>query len=336
MRHRPGIRSAENAEFYGGKMKTAGPGAICKGAGQWIVVALLAVTLGCGRDSKSAAATQVLAKVNGDEITVHQLNDRLSQVQIPTDVDATAVRKQVLESLIDEQLLVQRAMADKVDRDPQVLQAIERTKRQILAQAEIERLASKAEIQPDETAKFYASNPDLFEKRRVYTFRQFLLDTPKLDPSVKGQLDGAKTPADIASILKAAGIKFRDQTEVRAAEMLPMEALARMARMPRGDVILQSEGGRVLLMQLVDSAIEPVDLERAAPAIQAHLVANRNKDSAMNQLKELRRKAKLEYVGEMANAAAPPKLPVEALPLTKEDAPKSDDYIHKGISGLKK
>src|SRR5882724_11602299 len=129
MRHRPGIRSAENAEFYGGKMKTAGPGAICKGAGQWIVVALLAVTLGCGRDSKSAAATQVLAKVNGDEISVHQLNDRLSQVQIPTDVDATAVRKQVLESLIDEQLLVQRAMADKVDRDPQVLQAIERTKR---------------------------------------------------------------------------------------------------------------------------------------------------------------------------------------------------------------
>lgn len=291
---------------------------------------------GCGSDSKPGSATQVLAKVNGDEITVHQLNDRLSEVQIPPGRDPAAMRKQILEGLIDEQLLVQRAIADKLDRDPQVLQAIERTKRQILAQAEIERLAAAAPPStPDESAKFYASNPDLFEKRRVFTFRQFLLDTPKLDPSVKNQLDGANTPAEIVTILKAAGIKFRDQTEMRAAETLPMEALARVARMARGDVLLQSEGSHVLLMQLVDSTLEPVDLERATPAIEAYLATSRKKDSAANLLKEMREKAKLEYVGEMANAAPTPQPAVEAPPLSG-DAPKNDDFINKGISGLKK
>ena len=291
---------------------------------------------GCGSDSKPGSATQVLAKVNGDEITVHQLNDRLSQVQIPPGQDPAAMRKQVLEGLIDEQLLVQRAIAEKLDRDPQVLQAIERTKRQVLAQAEIERLAAAAPPATDEPAKFYASNPDLFEKRRVYTFRQFLLDTPNLAPSVKTQLDGANTPAEIVSILKAGGIKFRDQTEIRAAETLPMEALARVARMARGDVLLQSEGGGVLLMQLLDSKVESVDLERATPAIQAYLATSRKKDSAANLLKEMRANAKLEYVGEMANAAPTLNPAVETPPLSKEDAPKSDDFIHKGISGLKK
>lgn len=304
-------------------------------AGPCAALCLLAAILGgCGAESKSAAATQVLAKVNGDEITVHQLNDRLSQIQIPPNVDPAATRKQVLEALIDEQLLVQKAMTDKLDRDPQVLQAIERTKRQILAQAEIEHIPAKADITADETAKFYAANPDLFDKRRIYTFHQFLLETPKLDPSVKAQMDGAKTPADIMAILRSAGIKFRDQTEIRAAELLPLEMLARVAKMARGDVLLQGEGGQILLMQLVDAVAEPVELARATPAIQSFLATGRKKEAAVGLLKDMRQKAKIDYVGGAVGAA--PALAVEAPPPAKDAAPKSDDYIHKGISGLKK
>ena len=317
-------------KFAGGEVPALRAG-LCAGLGL-----LAAILAGCGPASKSSSATQVLAKVNGDEITVHQLNDRLSQIQIPPGLDASAMQKQVLEALIDEQLLVQRAIADKLDRDPQVLQAIERTKRQILAQAQVERLAAKADITPDETAKFYASNPDLFEKRRIYTFHQFRLDTQKLDPAVKSQMDEAKTPADIRSILKLSGIKFRDQTEIRAAELLPMEVLGRVARMARGDVLLQSEAGHILLMQLVDAIVEPVDLERATPAIQAYLATSKKKDTAVSLLKDMRQKAKIEYVGGVANAAPAPNPVVEAQPPAKENASKSDDFIHKGISGLKK
>lgn len=301
-----------------------------------VLCVLSALLAGCGPDSKSSSATQVLAKVNGDEITVHQLNDRLSQVQLPPGFDATATRKQVLEALIDEQLLVQKAVADKLDRDPQVLQAIERTKRQILAQAEVERLAAKADITADDAAKFYAANPDLFEKRRIYTFHQFLLNTPKLEPAVKSQMDEAKTPADIIAILKLAGIKFRDQTGVRAAESLPMEVLPRVARMARGDILLQSEAGQVLLMQLVDTTVEPVDLARATPAIKTYLATSKKKDAAVSLLKDMRQKARIEYVGGLADAAPAAALAVDVQPPAKEDAAKRDDFIHKGISGLKK
>lgn len=304
-------------------------------AGPCVTLCLLAAMLaGCGAESKSATATQVLAKVNGDEITVHQLNDRLSQIQLPPNVDPAAARKQVLEALIDEQLLVQKAMADKLDRDPQVLQAIERNKRQILAQAAIEHLPAKTDIPPDETAKFYAANPDLFEKRRIYTFHQFLLETPKLEPSVKAKLDDVKTPADIVAILKSAGIKYLDQTAVRPAEMLPMGALPQVAKMSRGDVLVEGEGGQIMLLQLVDVTAEPVDLARATPTIQAYLATNSKKESALGLVKDMRQKGKIDYVGGVVNAAPAPA--AEVPPPAKDDAAKSDDFIQKGISGLKK
>jgi EpsD family peptidyl-prolyl cis-trans isomerase len=276
----------------------------------------------------------VLAKVNGDEITVHQVNDRLSQLGVQPGLDARAAQKQILEALVDEQLLMQKAIADKLDRDPSALQAIERAKRQILVQAEIERTGGKIDIGPEEAAKFYAANRNLFEKRRIYTFHQFLLEVPKVDASVKSKLDNAKTAAEVASVLRAAGMPFRDRTEVQAAEGLPMEVLDRAARMSRGDILVFNEAGRAVLMQLADSILVPIDLKQANPAIEGYLANVKKKEIAVSLLKDLRQTAEIEYVGESVDGSPAPAAAAE--PPATGTAPKSDDFIHKGISGLKK
>jgi len=106
---------------------------------------LLAILCACGTDSGHESDRQVIAKVNGDEITVGELNDRFSRFEARFGLDAKVGKQQVLDALVNEQLLVQRAMGHELDRDPAVQHALERATRQILVQAEIERAGMAAD-----------------------------------------------------------------------------------------------------------------------------------------------------------------------------------------------
>src|ERR1019366_2332186 len=72
----------------------------------WFMVATLALAA-CGKSNSEVGATQVIAKVNKAEITVHQLNAALSRVTNLTPDSAKAASGQLLQQLIDEELLVQ-------------------------------------------------------------------------------------------------------------------------------------------------------------------------------------------------------------------------------------
>ena len=92
---------------------------------------------GCG-DYKDKPASQTAARVNGDEVTVHQINTELQRAaggSIASGPNTEAASKRILEGLSDQTLLVQQAKEARLDRDPPVLQLLESMRRQILAQA---------------------------------------------------------------------------------------------------------------------------------------------------------------------------------------------------------
>ena len=105
--------------------------------GQCAAVAMIVLLASCG-GSKDKIASQSLAQVNDSDITVLQLNEEFVRSKVP-EAQKEAATKQLLEALIDRQLLQSEALRDKVDRDPQVVQAIERAKSQILTQAYLQK-----------------------------------------------------------------------------------------------------------------------------------------------------------------------------------------------------
>src|SRR5688572_21810808 len=100
-----------------------------------LLLLMVLVPAGCERAAADRPATQLVAKVNGTEISVHQL-------RVGGAGTNPASAAQALEKVIDRELLVQKALAAKLDRDPQVQQSIENARRQLLAQAYLERTAS--------------------------------------------------------------------------------------------------------------------------------------------------------------------------------------------------
>src|SRR5712691_12516259 len=104
-----------------------------------VLIGLVVALSSCGKADVKKSSGQIVARVNGDEISVHQINSAMARSNdIPAE-EAKQAAAQMLEKIIDQELLVQKALKDKLDRDPQVMQAIEGAKRQILARAYIER-----------------------------------------------------------------------------------------------------------------------------------------------------------------------------------------------------
>ena len=148
-------------------------------ARRWIPLAAVAAAVllvGCG-EKKDKAASQTAAKVNKDEITVHQINFVLQQQRNLRPEQTDAASKQILDRLIEQQLALQKADEQKIDRDPRVVQQLEAARREILARAYLDKVGEAApKPTPEEIKKYYDDKPALFRERRVYSIQEFAVE----------------------------------------------------------------------------------------------------------------------------------------------------------------
>lgn len=321
--------------------------------GMTILAAAVAVSLaGCGdkEEGGEAKASQVAAKVNGDEITVHQLNHEVSKLGNVNPDTAQKVANQVLKGLVDQTLLMQKAIEEKMDRDPQVLQTLEANRRQILAQAYIQRHAG-GDAKPAETeiTEYYNNHPELFSERRVYRLQEISVQvTPENVDSVKAELTGSKNLGDFAQWLKANNIPARAAQSVKAAEQLPLEILPRLHKLKDGQAMTMQTGNSLNILVVAGSQTQPIERDKATEVIERYLVNAKKRETAENELKKLREAAKVEYLGAYVDAGkeqtAPtqqpetppqtPAAPVQA-PATPTEHGLDSNALEKGLSGLK-
>lgn len=308
-----------------------------------LAVAVLGVALlaGCGGGGdKGEKASQTAAKVNKEEITVHQINFVLQRQQGLKPEQAEAASRQVLERLIDQQLAVQKAEDMKLDRDPRVVQQIEAAKAEIIARAYIDRLGeSVAKPSDQEIAQYYNDKPALFKERRIYSLQELSIEAkPEQLGELRAKLGAAKNLAEFVEYLRSNGFKFAGNQAVRAAEQLPLNNLEAIARMKDGDsAVVQTPTGLQVLF-LTGSRSQPIDEARARPAIEQFLLNQRKAELVQKEVKAMRETAKIEYIGKFAApaaaAAASAAATTPALPAAPAASGLDGDAISKGM-GLK-
>jgi len=268
-------------------------------------VAVVLLSACGGGDKKSDKASQTAAKVNKEEITVHQINYVLQRQQGLKPEQAEAASKQVLERLIEQELAVQKAQEMKLDRDPRVVQQIEAAKREIVARAYVERIGEAvAKPSAEEVAKYYNEKPALFKERRIYSLQEVAVEAkPEQFAQLRQKLESSKNIGEFAEYLKANDFRFTGNQAVRAAEQLPLNGLEAIARMKDGDSTVSQTPTGITVLFLVGSRSQPVDEVRARPAIEAFLSNQRKTELVQKDIKALREAAKVEYVGKFAEGA---------------------------------
>src|SRR5262245_6402129 len=111
-----------------------------------IAIAACVVLAACG--PKEEKASQVVARVNGAEITIHQVNYQLSRNKNMAPEAAEAARKDVLDKLVTQELLLQRVASQKLDKSIFGVQAIEAAKREALVRVYMDRIMFEHSLQP--------------------------------------------------------------------------------------------------------------------------------------------------------------------------------------------
>lgn len=292
-----------------------------------LLACMLAITglVACGDKSDKKAATQVAAKVGSEEISVHQINQVLSRTNAananPQQVQA--LRKDVLEKLIDQQLAVDQAVEAKLHRSPEIVAQIEAARRDVLARAYVQQLlAAQPKPTPEETRKYFAEHPALFSERRVFNLQEIIVPAsagPEVTAQVKSMAAAGKPMEEIAAALRAKNIKFGGGSATRAAEQIPLELLNKIHALKDGQTTVIDGRQGFTVVRLAASQSAPVGEAAALPRIEQFLSNQRGAETVSQQMKQLRAKATISYMGDFAQAAGAATAPAAPTAITGTD-----------------
>lgn len=279
--------------------------------GRALCAALLiagAALAGCSNDKPPAEAKpgQALASVNGEEITVLQLNEEMQRAGLAPAAGQQAGRKQLLQALIDRELLESEAAKEKVDRDPKVMQAIERARALIVAQAYMQkRVGEVAAPTQAEIEDYFNKHPQFFSKRRQFAMNQLVLPASAVTPALRAVADRAASLEEVATYLDTRQIQYGRAQATRSTADLKPELSSRLLSMPKGQIFFAQEGPRAMLIAIGAVREAPVSLEIASPQIAQYLAGAKHKEMAQAEIQRLRASAKIEYLNQdLAPAAA--------------------------------
>ena len=240
--------------------------------------ALIALSLSaCDKE----ATGQVAAVVNGEEITLQEINAELGSAAIPEGVD--------------KKLVQQAARDDELDKTPDYLLRERQLRDALLVQLMGQRAERALKVPGEqEIDKFIADNPVMFAERKILAVDRIQFAMPKNVDQLKA-LENDHSMEAVAARLKQMGIEFRrDATQIDSAA-LGQQRLQQIRALPAGEPFVVPENGAVTVGVVTGERAEPVPAANARPmAVQA--IRNKQMSETMQQrLKQSRTSAEIQY-----------------------------------------
>jgi EpsD family peptidyl-prolyl cis-trans isomerase len=268
------------------------------------VVSSALLLAACGGHKKDT--TQSAARVDGTEITVHQINYRLQRERGLRPEQQDEAGRKILEQLIDEQLIVEKAEKTKMDLEPGAQQALDAARREVLARSYVEQAVQGVAAPTDQTMRaYYDANPALFANRRIYTMQEYLAKVPEAQiPALRAMVEGGKPTTEIEAWFKAGNYPFRAQQGTHPAEQIPLTALKTLAAVQDGHGLVASAGDQVHVTYITASTSAPVVFDKARPVIGQYLTIESRRKATEGNLGALRSVAQVTYSAPYESLAA--------------------------------
>ncbi len=242
----------------------------------------------CGKDSKAEGGKglekgQVVATVDGQDITIHELNAELMGVALPTGERRKAIEQAALQQIINRRILANIAREQGIDKTPMYILQERRADEALLVQLLQRDLASKVPVPSrTEAERYMQENPKLFADRKIFAIDQIQFEQPE-DLSRLRAYEPLKTMDQVEQRLVEDGIKYRRAPAELDSVGANPALLAQIEKLPEGEIFLIPTGRAVLANRITGTRTVPFGGEDAIQFATRQIQTNRLADSATKQ-----------------------------------------------------
>ena len=263
-----------------------------------VIVAVLSVALTACGAKKTADHADVAVKVNGEAITSVELQDNARQHAQIINGQEVSVSGAIIKSQIDMELLRQAAVKDKLDADKMISARLAESNRFILATAYLEKhMAAIPKPGEAEVKAYFEQHPERYAERKQYDLQELRIKTgPENAAQIRKKLGNGKNFKAFVRWLNEKKIPNNGQQLLATTDQIPEEILQKLKSIKPGEAIAIDGKGQLDVIFLTAVKPQPVTLAQAAPMIEKVLDAKHKQDGMNDMIKQLREKAKIEYV----------------------------------------
>lgn len=275
----------------------------------FVVAASTLLLAGCNETEEKANVSQVVMKVNGEEVTVHQYNQLLqnSRGKVNPNVDQDVLKQKVANALLEQVLVIQAAKEAGFERMPEVLSAIELAKNKAIADMYLKKtLQGVSNISDADAQAYYDKNPLLFKERKLFVYDNYVVPLKKEDiSSFADKVKGLETINQIKGFLESEGVEYKFTQNLKMSEQLPKPLLKPMNIIKAQDIGFLKMSDGVLIIGLNEVKKQPVTFESVRDGIKRQLAGQKVKEATLRLVDSLKNKASVEYIGEFKKIAQP-------------------------------
>jgi peptidyl-prolyl cis-trans isomerase C len=238
----------------------------------------------------------ILSSFNGQTITLGEFNELWEQ--IPENYKLQLTKRNVLDQIISEKLLIQEAKKRGLEQDKDVLDQIKKTTEQILVQSLVEKeIIEKVKVDDQEALTYYEENKNNFiTKEQVYLYN-ILVETEEV---AKDILEKLKSGVDFIELAKEkstgpSAAQGGDLGYVSKGELIPeIENVVFALEIGSISDIIKSEYGFHIL-KVTDKKPEVLKtFEEVKEEITQTLLSTKQKEAFDNLLEELKSQVTIE------------------------------------------
>ena len=249
------------------------------------------VLAGCAKEPEG----QVAAVVNGEEITLQEINAEIGQGNIPEGIDKKIVQQAALERILERRLLAQSARDEDLDQTPEYFIRRRQLDDALLVQLLGKRAERTFQV-PDQEGidKFMSENPTMFAGRKIFAIDRIQFPLPG-DLKQLEALEEDHSMDAVAAKLNTLDIKFQRGPAQMDSAQLGQSRLDQIKALPDGEPFVIQEKGLVTVGVITgERAVSNEGVDMGPMAIQAM----RNKalaDMLQERLKQAKATGEIKY-----------------------------------------